>query len=370
MINTGTDNTNKPTAGTQALADLAYETALAERKKEEKSKNGTLNTAQQGNPLQLFAFLIAFFAGIKDDSGEGMASNSAVQSMSSAFGIDFSNLSKTVKAVRSGEESIFSAARKTFSQIQPSKVDFAKAEATVAKYAESGNPLLEMIAKKESGGNYNIAYNGTAKGMTGSFTSMTVNEVLAWQKNHTAVEGFKSSAVGKYQIIRTTLEGLKKEFAAKGEDIGNQKFDEKMQDRLAESLLNRRGYKDYLAGKMDESTFMARLSKEWAALPKDMSGAGSYDKDGLNKAHVDPATMLVAMRAVKDPVYQSDLRTQFASGGKPESSPPASGTQAFTLAMNTGGTNETLKSEGPTSKPAFIGFSALTPSPISTGKPA
>lgn len=332
-------NTTEPIpAGSQSASNAI----ISDSQKQKEKRDGTTSSQQQMSGLQIFAFLIALFSGMKSDSGEGAASEDSLKSISSALGLNFKSFSHTVSDVRSGKTTILSAAASTLTQINPSKADFTKAEQAVAKYAESGNPLLEMIAKKESGGNYNIAYDGTAKGMTGNFTGMTVNQVLDWQKKHVN-EGYKSSAVGKYQIISTTLAGLKADFAAKGENIGNKLFDEKMQDRLGEALMNRRGYQSYLSGKMTESTFMKNLSAEWAALPKDMSGAGTYDKDGLNKAHMDPATMLVAMRATKDSGYRSDLQTQFASGGKAENRPPASGTEAFTLAQSTGGTNESTK---------------------------
>ena len=71
----------------------------------------------------------------------------------------------------------------------------------------------------------------------------------------------------------------------------NEKFSPQLQDRLATELLNRRGYQDYKAGKLPKSKLIDNLSKEWAALPN-MSGKGSYDGDGLNKANISLAELI------------------------------------------------------------------------------
>ena len=54
---------------------------------------------------------------------------------------------------------------------------------------------------------------------------------------------------------------------------GNELFDEAMQDRMAMHLLNRRGYDDYLAGDLDEATFMRKVSQEWGVLCQKMKAA-------------------------------------------------------------------------------------------------
>jgi muramidase (phage lysozyme) len=169
-------------------------------------------------------------------------------------------------------------------------IDFSKFD-----FEGSDNALLELIGQKEANGNYNLAYGGKQV----NFTDMSINEVLRWQDNYVA-GGSPSSAAGKYQFIRGTLRSLKSELGLSGEE----KFSPEMQDKLAEALLERRGYSDYLEGNISEDKFMNNLSKEWASLPKDGSGRSYYAGDGLNKAGVSPETLLAAIRSVKEPKEQ------------------------------------------------------------------
>ena len=144
-------------------------------------------------------------------------------------------------------------------------------------------PLLDLIAQAESKGNYN-AYFGDASNAEVKFTEMTIAEVLDWQKTFVA-QGNASSAVGRYQIINTTLAGLVRELDLQG----SERFDEAMQDRLALVLLERRGLVAYINGRIDAKQFAAELAKEWAGLPRilgDTPEKSYYAGDGLNAALV------------------------------------------------------------------------------------
>ena len=144
-------------------------------------------------------------------------------------------------------------------------------------------PLLDLIAQAESKGNYN-AYFGDASNAEVKFTEMTIAEVLDWQKTFVA-QGNASSAVGRYQIINTTLAGLVRELDLQGSEL----FDEAMQDRLALVLLERRGLVAYINGRIDAKQFAAELAKEWAGLPRilgDTPEKSYYAGDGLNAALV------------------------------------------------------------------------------------
>lgn len=163
-----------------------------------------------------------------------------------------------------------------------------------ANYSE----LLSIIAEGESKGNYN-AYFGHAGNTSIDFTSMTVGEVLQWQHDFVA-GGQPSSAVGKYQFIRPTLEGLVHEMHIDMNEI----FDARLQDKLAIHLLERRGVREYLRGGISREEFAHNLSKEWAALPRVIGanpGASYYDGDGLNKAQVSVDTLLAAIETLRMP---------------------------------------------------------------------
>lgn len=201
-----------------------------------------------------------------------------------------------------------------------SKFNFGEA----ALLAASDTPILELIGKHESGGDYNNYYgrNKNKKGEQVDFSKMSIDQVLAWQHDHTKNDGFASSAAGKYQIIEKTLLACKTELKLSG----NEKFDPAMQDRLAVHLLNKRGYQDFLKGEIGAEEFARNLSQEWASLPKDASGLSYYHGDGLNKAGVSWGTLLSAVQSsrntVRSPSFETQAADNAAKGGALTLSPP------------------------------------------------
>ena len=156
--------------------------------------------------------------------------------------------------------------------------------------------LLNTIAEGESKGNYN-AYFGHAHNTKLRFTDMTVGEVLEWQEQFVA-QGNPSSAVGKYQFIQPTLEGLVQEMRISKSRV----FNEALQDKLAIRLLERRGVREYLRGHISREEFAHNLSKEWAALPRvlgDNPSASYYAGDGLNKSHISIDQVFAAIESLK-----------------------------------------------------------------------
>ncbi len=159
----------------------------------------------------------------------------------------------------------------------------------------STKPLLDLVARAESKGNYN-AYFGNAGNTSITFTEMSVADVLSWQEDFIAA-GHSSSAVGRYQIISTTLKGLVQQLNIDT----NQPFNEAMQDRMAIALLERRGATEYVNIQIDGRQFAAELAKEWAALPKtvgDKPEQSYYAGDGLNKALISTGEVLQAVSAI------------------------------------------------------------------------
>lgn len=153
--------------------------------------------------------------------------------------------------------------------------------------------LLNLIARAESDDNYN-AYFGNSANTTIDFTSMSIAEVLAWQAEFVR-HGNPSSAVGRYQIINTTLDGLVRQL-----DIDTtQKFDAEMQDKMAIALLERRGARDFVNEKISQEEFAANLAKEWAALPRVVGNNPNdsyYASDGLNHSRIHVEEILAVLR--------------------------------------------------------------------------
>lgn len=160
----------------------------------------------------------------------------------------------------------------------------------------SYRPLLSLIARAESTGNYN-AHFGNPASTSPAFTDMTIEEVQEWQRNFIA-QGYASSAVGRYQIIDTTLSELVAELQLSPQ----QKFDEATQDKLAVALLERRGSVNLVNQKLSPEEFAANLAMEWAALPRvigDNAEASYYAGDGLNAALVKKEEVLKAVHLLR-----------------------------------------------------------------------
>jgi len=153
-------------------------------------------------------------------------------------------------------------------------------------------PLLNVIAEAESKGNYNAYFGHTANSKI-LFTNMTVAQVLAWQADYVQ-QGNYSNAVGRYQIVQGTLEGLVQRL-----DIDrNAKFDAALQDRLAISLLERRGSEEFADNELSQQQFAANLAQEWASLPKAVGPnpeESYYADDGVNKSLVGVDTVYGAL---------------------------------------------------------------------------
>lgn len=128
--------------------------------------------------------------------------------------------------------------------------------------------ILDLIARRESGGDYNATLDhGQWTGGPQNLVGMTLNQVRELQKQMLANpanrakygNGKGSSALGRYQIVGQTLQGLMEEMGL----TGNELYDEAMQDKMAARLLGRRGRN------------AAGLRNEWEGL-KGVSDADIY----------------------------------------------------------------------------------------------
>jgi muramidase (phage lysozyme) len=139
--------------------------------------------------------------------------------------------------------------------------------------------LLTLISNGEgTNGNYNaVAGNGGQQNV--DLSGLTVDDILArqqWARQH----GYPSTAVGKYQLLYKTLSSLK----ADGTVRGDEKFTPELQERAGRSLLDRRGYQEYKAGRISKRAFALRLSQEWASLPSPNTGRSFYAGDSAGNA--------------------------------------------------------------------------------------
>jgi hypothetical protein len=172
--------------------------------------------------------------------------------------------------------------------------------------------LLAFIRETETGRADRSAYNTVYAHKEGKLpkplTTMTLGDIIdaqrGWSKN------FGSSAAGAYQFMRATLIDLSKTLNLSGKLI----FSADLQDQLGYELLKRRGYAEYMAGKIDRTEFGKRLAQEWASFPVLSACKGAhrtvqrgetyYAGDKLNKALVAPEKVeqvLLTVRKAPDP---------------------------------------------------------------------
>jgi hypothetical protein len=154
----------------------------------------------------------------------------------------------------------------------------------------SANGIMDLIGRLESGGSYTKLVGGKDQP---DLTKMTINEVMQLQ-NKMLGSGFISSAVGKYQIIKSTMAGLIKKL---GLDPETTKFDPATQDKMAMALGEARGL-----GKLPKGDTLHNMAKEWASLPAGPDNKGFYDGQNSNKSLVrwDDAIKLMAKGGITD----------------------------------------------------------------------
>lgn len=162
--------------------------------------------------------------------------------------------------------------------------------------------LLELVSREESRGNYNAFFGKIANQDDPRFTTMTVKQVREWQDHFVDVLRKKSSAAGRYQIIRSTMDEIIARLGLNRSEI----FDASLQDRMAIDLLGKRKLGKFLSGQIGITAFGNQLAMEWASLPvlsnirgdkrNVVRGESFYAGDGLNNAHIEPATVEAALR--------------------------------------------------------------------------
>ena len=156
--------------------------------------------------------------------------------------------------------------------------------------------ILEFIYVTETGRKipecYDVIIGHHEDELHKPITTMTLRELQVeqakWGKK------WKSSASGAAQFMRRTLAGLIEELHL---DL-SMVFDPGLQDRLAYHLLKRRGFHEFILGKISRTEFGKRLAMEWASLPVLTTTKGGsrtvhrgqsfYAGDGLNKSLVTP----------------------------------------------------------------------------------
>ena len=154
------------------------------------------------------------------------------------------------------------------------------------------NGVLDFIARYESGGDYNLRNGGSRANLT----SMTINEVFEMQRGWRSWPNAASTASGRYQYIKGTLEEMVRVMNL---DPATTRFDERTQDAIATRDLRRRcRLDDWLAGTINDATFMNLISRVWAGIPN-TSGQSTYAGVANNRAGTSAQSALAQLGAIR-----------------------------------------------------------------------
>jgi hypothetical protein len=160
-------------------------------------------------------------------------------------------------------------------------------------------PLLELIGTVEGPDGYDDITQSTSLRPPIPITRMTLREVMKFQ-DLIVSSGSNSSAMGRYQFIRSTLAGLVDDLGL-DEDV---LFDRRTQDYLARRELIRCGF--YERSRPDTRVANC-LARTWAALPVVSGpnvGMSHYDGKAGNQARASVSEFMdvVSLRFDARPV--------------------------------------------------------------------
>lgn len=142
--------------------------------------------------------------------------------------------------------------------------------------------VLNLIAGPESRGQYDAVYPGRRRPQ---ILDMTIAELIKDMRARVR-SGVDSSASGRYQYIRKTLQSV---VGQMGLDTATTKFTPEVQDQIATYHLRKNHSLDsWLSGRMSNERFLNKLAGTWAGIPN-TSGRSTYAGDGLNKAGISVA---------------------------------------------------------------------------------
>lgn len=179
-----------------------------------------------------------------------------------------------------------------------------EAQAAIAPEGSAARAMMNLIGKSEgtdrrdgtpgysttyAHGRFNPAERG---GREADLTQMSIAEVREFQRgmlNNQQGNQLRSSAVGRYQVMGYTLDGLIRQGVVRPDE----KFDAATQDRIALHLMNRRGLSRHQQGRMSAAELQNQLAGEWASIPRADTGQGNY---AGQRAHVSGSEVMAALQ--------------------------------------------------------------------------
>jgi len=154
-------------------------------------------------------------------------------------------------------------------------------------------------------------------------TEMTIKEVKQLQQQMLANQAgnkLQSSAVGKYQLISTTLEEQQKTLGLSDDT----KFDATTQELFGLSLLEKKGYREWAEGKISDYQFQKNIAKEWASVADPDTGTSDYGQGvgttdaQIKEAMTEAKSLLGISREEQKPIIALTLYVHDGSTSGPK----------------------------------------------------
>lgn len=217
--------------------------------------------------------------------GRDLASQSIAETMSGAMDGNFVTGTNSYGENLAGPDAMAEARRKQELVLNAQRMEGYKTRAGVGrdtsptKEIDAGKrQILDFIGNKEGGpAQYNALVYGNNTPKSADLTNMSIQDVMNYQSGMIA-RGHASTAVGRYQFLKGTLEDLVRQSGIST----SEKFTPEVQDQLAGILVDRAGYQKFKEGKIGLEQFQSKLAGTWASLPK-ADGTSDYTGIAGNK---------------------------------------------------------------------------------------
>jgi hypothetical protein len=223
---------------------------------------------------------------------------------------------------------------------------------TEPQITQQERKLLDFIAKGEAnkkGDPYASVYPSSSEPR---LPQMTLDQVRQYQSQRLRA-GFKSSAVGRYQFISSTLEEVIKKSGLSRDT----RFSSSVQDFLILVRLKvTRGLEEWKAGTLqyrspnNDISFQIKLAQEFASIPVPIPTQGAkiylskgqsyYAGDGLNSAHHNAEVCLRELATIRG-AGPGEIEQLLIEAGEAVALPPE-GSSAYTQAQIRAGGGQTV----------------------------
>lgn len=380
----GTTTSEGSASTTAALSQPSIVSADEVRKREEerrkRDQTSQLTAPKEGAGLFM---LLALIFGALSDGNEALQDEGLSKSLASIFGIDATAFRQTITDVQSGRVSAFEAATRTYTSIDPAKVDYSRANVPIAELVQRKGPTLlnpDLVKKMESDPTVRRYVQMTFEAADRHHLDGKLLANQLWQEsryNPNAVSGCNAVGIGQFMPFHKGKWGLNTDadFRDPAKSIeASARFMEHLTQKTGSQQLALVAYnggekavewvEKLTPGKaITIQDWMTFVNQERAT--KGVGSAGLWRNqtfDYVTKIDSNFWTQAQVNRAQNQ--GQSQLVSTFAQGGVDQTQkPPVGLTAAHTLTLSTGGKDQTAATTLGLTSP-FVSGLAPTVKPV------